>query len=360
MWGQNKHLLRYKIKTVKATSLVMLDLDHNLIKPKSGRKFPKDENDWKWLYPEVPDIVRELISDPTIRVVIISNQSGLKDTKLKNYKNKLEQIMNEIGKVEIYAATDLVYRKPSPLLFEEFLYFPYKKITMVGDAAGRDGDFSDSDRAFADNIAYVSKMNVSFKTPEEFFKNAPKPKYEWRTKFDPKLYLDRMKNFKPVEIKESKLTLYLLIGPPASGKSTLSKKINAIHISKDIDGKKTISKMKEALIKNKSVVIDNTNPSVESRKVYINAAKEINPDINVVAIVLGEDDINMAKHLNNMRIRNAMKAKQTPRIIPEIAYRIYKSKFRYPKKTEGIDKIIKFPIIFEFNSDQELQSFLLR
>ena len=324
MWVQTKHLLRYKIKSVKkANSLLILDLDHNLIKPKSGRKFPKDENDWKWLFPEVPNMVRELILDPTIRVVIVSNQSGLKDTKLKNYKNKLEKIMNEIGKVEIYAATDLVYRKPSPLLFEEFLYYSYKKITMVGDAAGREGDFSDSDRAFAYNIALVSKMDVSFKTPEEFFKNAPKPKYEWRSKFDSQLYLDLMKNIKPVEIKETKLTLYLLIGPPASGKSTLTKKINAIQVSKDNDGKKTISKMKEALLKNKSVVIDNTNPSVESRKVYIDAAKEINPDINVIALMLGgkdlDDQIYMSKHLNNMRIRNAMKAKQTPRVIPEIA-----------------------------------------
>ena len=40
------------------------DLDYNLIKPKSGKKFPQSSDDWTWLYPEVKKNLINFTSRP--------------------------------------------------------------------------------------------------------------------------------------------------------------------------------------------------------------------------------------------------------------------------------------------------------
>lgn len=68
------------------------------------------------------------------------------------------------------ATADNVYRKPSTKMYELFIEqynggVSPSEIVFVGDAAGRKGDISCSDRSFAFNI------KAEFKTPEEFFEN---------------------------------------------------------------------------------------------------------------------------------------------------------------------------------------------
>jgi len=105
---------------------------------------------------------------------------------------------------------------------------------FVGDAAGRKGDFSCSDRDLATNVG------ILFKTPEEFFLNEdPEP---FTREFDPSSYLTTV-NAQPLDssksqfqrISESLLTCFiapilfskssdlnivLFCGSPGAGKST--------------------------------------------------------------------------------------------------------------------------------------------
>jgi len=50
------------------------DYDHTLVKPKGGKVFPKDLEDYEFLYDTVPDILRKLHEDGYF-IVIFTNQS---------------------------------------------------------------------------------------------------------------------------------------------------------------------------------------------------------------------------------------------------------------------------------------------
>ena len=54
------------------------DMDYTLIKPKSGKRFPIDYNDWEWLYPNVKDRLIELSKELNCN---FSNQMGISKGK---------------------------------------------------------------------------------------------------------------------------------------------------------------------------------------------------------------------------------------------------------------------------------------
>ena len=104
--------------------VLFIDLDDTIIKTISGNKFPIDVTDFK-IRKEVLDKIVEVF--PTLYYVeIVSNQGGI------------PQFVDEqdfIGKIKA---------------IESFMI-------MIGDASGKDGDFSDSDKKCAENfgIEYI-------------------------------------------------------------------------------------------------------------------------------------------------------------------------------------------------------------
>ncbi|KAL1998240.1 hypothetical protein VTN02DRAFT_6553 [Thermoascus thermophilus] len=98
--------------------------------------------------------------------------------------------------MSIYAATQYdEYRKPRVGMWREVLDdydlddgegVDLQGSFFVGDAAGRPGDHSCSDRDFAANVG------IAFKTPEEFFLGAP-PEPVSRA-FDPTTYVSHAPN----------------------------------------------------------------------------------------------------------------------------------------------------------------------
>jgi DNA 3'-phosphatase len=70
---------------------IFFDLDHTLIKPKSGVVFPKDENDWTWNYDNVIEILNKLQLDG-YSIVIFTNQKGLTSKKftIQTFSKKIE------------------------------------------------------------------------------------------------------------------------------------------------------------------------------------------------------------------------------------------------------------------------------
>lgn len=143
------------------------DLDWTLIRPKKS-KFPKSYDD-NVLMPNRVDVLKKYIAAGYV-IVIFTNQ---KISKKENLQFKLNRINDIIKKfrdeginVIIYMATeDDKYRKPNTGMWDEFRKSCPKleAAFYCGDAAGRPGDFSDSDLKFAENI------KIGFFLPEEVF-----------------------------------------------------------------------------------------------------------------------------------------------------------------------------------------------
>ena len=49
----------YNEPDLKNKNLAIFDIDWTIIKPKDGKEFPVDENDWTWLRKSVPDILKK-------------------------------------------------------------------------------------------------------------------------------------------------------------------------------------------------------------------------------------------------------------------------------------------------------------
>jgi bifunctional polynucleotide phosphatase/kinase len=192
----------YKLgdSAMDATEMVAFDMDGTLIKTKSGKTFPTDENDWVLWDPSVRTVLQRLHAEKKY-LAIISNQSGIKENKVTRaaIQRKVDKIIATLGvPMDFICATeDDRFRKPRPGMWE-FLCFARNAVkhragsvsggsdsttttattlyeggavpvlglsTYVGDAAGRpkEGtrgkDFADSDYKLALNLAIkVSQM----------------------------------------------------------------------------------------------------------------------------------------------------------------------------------------------------------
>lgn len=126
------------------------------------------------------------------------------------------------------------------------------------------------------------------------------------------IFLDPQELYK--KIKDNKLPIHkltsdsqeliIMVGKPASGKSTFTEKHfvtnNYVRVNRDTlkTMPKCIKAVREALKNGKSCVVDNTNPSIDSRKPFIDIAKELK--IPVRCFIL-EIDSELNEHLNIFR-----------------------------------------------------------
>jgi len=258
------------------------------------------------------------------------------------------------------------HRKPSPLMWEEMtthfnggVVVDKASSIFCGDAAGRQKewksgakkDFSCGDRKFAANIG------VPFFTPDEFFLEEAKAEFEWDG-IDPVNYVASQKSNKIDEtgIVSKEQEVVIMVGPPASGKSTFTKKYfePAGYARVNRDTLKTPAKCKkaaeEALTEGLSVVIDNTNPTADTRAEYIALAQD--KGIPVRCFVMNTD-AEVAEHLNYVRVRET---KGEVRRIPEVAYRTYNKNFSLPDKTEGFTEVRTIDFVPDFINDAAFET----
>ena len=150
--------------------VLFIDLDSTLIKTISGKTFPEDITDFRVQLPVLDKIIEKM---PNLNMFfIVSNQGGLKtltDKRIFNYKIwAVEGICHGyfINKLNNFSYSDSLYccsmdkndtyRKPNTGMLEQ-LYYQYKveskdECIMIGDASGKPGDFSDSDKKCAENF----------------------------------------------------------------------------------------------------------------------------------------------------------------------------------------------------------------
>tara|TARA_Y100000389_G_C17469750_1_gene529220 strand:+ start:343 stop:1263 length:921 start_codon:yes stop_codon:yes gene_type:complete len=287
------------------SKVAAFDYDHTLVKPKKGT-FSHSVEDWLWLRENVPTILNQFNSNG-YAIVVFTNQS-------KPFK--VEQIKLALGELnlplKVYSGISNEARKPNTFMWDMFDNSSDVKIDktqsfFVGDALGRVGDWSDSDKIFGEAIG------LALKTPEEIF--------PFETK--------SVSSFEPSKTQE----LILMVGYPGSGKSTFVKQQipdNYVKLSGDLlkTPSKTKKAVKQGLDEGKSVVLDATNSSVKKRALFIEIAKDRNVPVRAIHITTCFEQ---SKYQNSLRDNK----------VPMMALYIYRKHFEEPTNEEGLVEIYK-------------------
>ena len=283
--------------------MASFDYDWTMVNPKDGKTFPTSIDDWQWMYPNVPEKIKQYYEDGYM-IVVFSNQSK---------KWKCDQIQMVMKQLEIplfvVIATEKSEYKPNPILFNT----PFGENSInkeesffVGDALGRKSDFSDSDKVFAENIG------IKWYSPEDIFINK-------NTIFEI-----------PIIPLSTSPEIIIMMGYPGSGKSTIAENIcnneNYIHVAGDIY--KTSSKMRKAsleyILQSKSIVFDATHSSIKKRKEFIDLGKKYDYEVKCIHVSTSLD-------ISYKRNKSRCDEKQ----VPKIAYSVYKKYYEEPTEEEG-------------------------
>ena len=162
-------------ENLKNKKIIFCDLDGTLIDTISGKPFPKGIWDMKIKF-DVLDAIKKINPE---YILIASNQGGIENGFVDNYNFdvKLDYISIAICEYcnckcySLYCPTNDKsdpYRKPHTGMLEELLkkyvgddFDGIKpKSLMIGDASGKEGQFSDSDKKTAENFG-IDYMDVN-------------------------------------------------------------------------------------------------------------------------------------------------------------------------------------------------------
>jgi DNA 3'-phosphatase len=284
--------------------LALFDLDATLIHSKSGRRWASDGDDVVLVGPVAASLQRYATEGWT--VAIVTNQ--FEWSKNDGPRTKCEAVLNELFAENAWAPWCLVatgkpteghYRKPGRGLYDvllERLRSPtITSVFMCGDAVGPTADrpeyrWSDADAGFAATI------RATFRTAEEIIGHA---------------------HLLPAGGQE----LVILTGNMGSGKSTSAQSLVAqgyVHLEQDVlkTPRAVLSATRGMLAEGKSVVVDATHATADSRTPYILLGRELGVAVRI------------AWHIRDGRPYNALR---TEKHVPEVAYAVYSKRFEDPR-----------------------------
>ncbi|KAL2214552.1 polynucleotide kinase 3 phosphatase [Sarocladium strictum] len=366
--------------------IAAFDLDSTLITTASGKTHGTEASDWKWWHHSVPGRVRELYKDG-YQVAIISNQAGLTlhfdanykgpqaaknkaQTRVTSFKQKVNAVLSNLDiPTTVYAATAHdIYRKPRTGMWTELCDdYDISSETVdlansffIGDAGGRSAtvrtgegttaaakDFSCSDRNFAHNVG-----GITFQTPEEFFLGQ-EPR-EFTREFDLAAHPQGEDSAVLFEKSDDAQEIVVMCAAPGAGKSTFFwrhlKPLGYERVNQDIlkSRDKCVKVADEHLSSGKSVAIDNTNADVDTRAVWINLAKKHKVPARCVWL---KTPMAVCEHNNAARALNPSLNPEKREILPGMAFRGFKSRFREPTTKEGFKEVV--PVEFRFRGTEE-------
>jgi bifunctional polynucleotide phosphatase/kinase len=378
--------------------IAAFDLDSTIITTKSGSKFPRSAGDWKLISPRILIKLQE-VHACGMKVVVFTNQGGVATGRIDAsfLHTRFEAIAAALAiPVAFYIATAKnQFRKPSSRMWEvciehlggsTMVDMPHS--FYVGDAAGRppssrkQRDFSDSDRKFALNVG------VSFYTPEMYFDGSTESVESLPLSgLDPRTLVDSQhivgmadlnsilrRIVSPHEVAEYLIstrdkpgtqTLVLLVGFPASGKTTFARRHLIAHGFEWInqDNLKTAAKClktaKDYLAVGKSIVVDMTNPKATTRAAYTELARSCGKPVCVVALVM-QTSREIAEHLNLIRERAEEGTRNEPvrTRVPAVAFNTFAKSLVLPSlPEEEIDKIGYVEFFPHFDNEAHLKIF---
>lgn len=297
------------LKPIHKQHYVGFDMDDTLIysSAKSYRAFPNG-----------PESIRKLHSEGH-NIVVFSNQKKPRQSdkivqaKVDAVINLYSSVGNPVPILFLCARAEDKYRKPGigmidlvPSSYGVLKFF-------VGDADGSEGSHSDCDAAFA------QEAKVPFYTPEKCFNVFPViGKSELPTNL--------------INSKQNFLTMILLVGYPASGKTTYAKQVlepKGFHrISRDDLGTmaKCLKQARQLLGSDKDVVIDNLNASQSDRKQWMDLANETGAQTIVIYF-----SCPMSRAISQNENRE--------RKVPAVVFYTFRKRFELPSLEEKIDNI---------------------
>jgi len=288
--------------------IAAFDYDWTLVKPLDGRTHAKDVNDRQWLREAVPSVLAEYY-EKGYGLYVFTNQTHA--WKADAIKAQLEPLGLPMT---IAIGMDKHDKKPATTLWDVTIgerAWDVAHSFYVGDAAGRPGDWSDSDKAFAD------KIGVTFKTPEELFP----PQVVARAAAS-------------VVAPRAEPEVVIMVGFPASGKSTVAEEqlVSASggrYVRIDGDALKTAARMVReataAIADGKSVVFDATNGTRERRQAFIDVAKKFGMLARCVVMQVSIDEA-----MENAKAREAAGGSH----IPNIAFYTFRKRYEEPSAEE--------------------------
>ena len=296
--------------------ILSLDLDHTIIRPKGNTKFPKFPSDWKLMYDNTLLKLREY-QDNGYTLSIFTNPR--KETELRvNQHKQIRELFAAVGlNIRFYVAWKDGGVKPGLGMWNAFVKdLNYPDVDMensiyVGDAAGRENDYSSCDRAFAKNIG------IPYRTPEQFFSGITEEvPFTWKGCISQEQLINtECERFIP----ETKQMMLVCCGPPASGKSTFSKGLPENFKRFSLD-EITKSKAKKAIHKSyldgHSIIVDSTNPTKQHRKEWFDL---IPNDIPKKIVYFITPRIN-CEYSNQLRVKP----------VPKLVYSIFFKKLEEP------------------------------
>lgn len=144
----------------------------------------------------------------------------------------------------------------------------------------------------------------------------------------------------------------MIVGYPAAGKSSLAKEYidrGYTYLNRDTVGGKILDLvplMETAINKQENVILDNTFPTIESRKAFIDCAKKYKASIVCEWLTTSIEDAQFNACMRMMdrkgKILSAaeMKAEKSPNLFPPVVLFKYKKEFQKPTNAEGFNVVV--------------------
>lgn len=340
--------------------VLAFDLDNTLIETRSGNKFPKNAGDFKFT-----EVVNRINMD--ISIVIFTNQAYSK-SKISKAKARVHNVIETFPrqiKPVCYVADKRAIKKPKVSLFRMFLeqFNAPKSLTFIGDAAGREGDFSDSDFKFAHNCAIYCRLMeldtiILFKTPEDFLDNISQ-RYSLDG-FDPVQYIQKVVADKVREENDIKIEhiidivggtdkyLIFTIGPPRIGKKTVLDKI-AYKLDRDHLRLCEYRRSKKKIKNYGGNIVLLSGCNSQNRKDLYKMFEEY----EMIALVWSESQIEVARH--NDWVQSHLEETTEYR---DVVFNNYVSKYEPPEDT--LEYIFDWKFDCRFESKKETYYFTMR
>jgi bifunctional polynucleotide phosphatase/kinase len=289
--------------TSSRSLLACYDIDGTLIEPTDPSKtWAEGVDDWQFREGMLEEV--RLNQADGLTVLFFTNQGRSANRHIT--LARLESVAVNVGQCCIFAATGKdKNRKPQIGMWKLAVQMlgldpDLEQSFYCGDATGLRGSFSDSDLKFAENIGLPFLLPIGIEElPEEE---------------------ECQVNIPTVATQET----VILVGAQGSGKTYIAihNFPSYTHVSKDLQGARHVKVLTTALQEGKSVVIDNTNPTIAGRAEYLRVARELGVPVRIIVV-----DTPLAE----CKKRNQLREKP----VPTIAYNIYAKNYQEPTDEEA-------------------------
>ncbi|KAL3077348.1 hypothetical protein niasHS_013337 [Heterodera schachtii] len=333
-------LLIYSVDgTENRPKIAAFDLDGTLIRTKSGNTFAKNCDDWQFWSGKVIGALRKCTSEG-FKVCIFTNQKGILKGHVDagQFKRKVQNIVNAIGvPLQVFVSLGTPnFRKPFVGMWQKMESEENGEVRViredsfyVGDAAGRlkssirpKNDHSCADRLFALNLS------LPFQTPEQFFSKVSAEEPFRLPEFNPSQFLrEHSAQSVPNDFQmpgPSLPELLLLVGSPASGKSTFARRFRSEYTILSQD-ERDFCALASSLRLSCRCLLFACSPA---HALHNNAFRKV--------IAGGEAD-------------------RTHENVTEVAIRTFFAAYQKPTEAEGFSEIIQVKFVPEFEREEHRQ-----